>query len=306
MTTDLTVPSRDTELPALRFTSEQIGLIKRQVMASKREPSDDELALFLHHCQRTGLDPLARQIYAIYRYDGRTKDERMTIQTSIDGLRLTAERTGRYLGQAGPWWCGEDGTWREIWTASNPPVAAKVIARKHVDGQIAETPGVALYDEYVQRKDDKPIGLWRDKPALMLAKCAESLALRKAFPQELSNLYTDAEMPDEPQAAPAPVPPPSPGPPKPKPQPKPKPKPERLPLDDADYRTLLDAFKTAGDPIDVLGAALDSVGAPVVVDDVQLTVEQRVRTLNSHQAARVTAALRDYAPPADFDAPPVT
>lgn len=163
--------------------NEQIELIKRTIAVGA---TDNELKLFLYQCERTGLDPLAKQIYSIKRAG------KMVTQIGIDGARLTAQRTGRYAGQDGPYWCGDDGQWIDVWLSKDAPRAAKV--NVYLMGVERGTPGVAHWDEYVQFYQGKPTDMWKRMPALMLAKCAEMLALRKAFPQELSGLYTQEEM----------------------------------------------------------------------------------------------------------------
>lgn len=183
--TALTIQEGQTEFsPGQVATLRQLGV---------ENATREDLAVFFHQAVRTGLDPFARQIYMIGRYaKGGMKQ---TIQTGIDGYRLIARRAAdkahETLGYEDTLWCGDDGKWTDVWLSKNPPSAAKVTVLRNGERFSA----VALFSEYAgTTKDGSYTQMWATKGVIMIAKCAEALALRKAFPQDLSGIYTAEEM----------------------------------------------------------------------------------------------------------------
>ena len=159
------------------WTPEQAQLISTTIAPGC---SPDELKLFAYACQRTGLDPFSKQIYAIKR------GGKMTIQAGIDGLRSIAERTGQLDGSE-TYWCGPDGVWVDAWLDSKPPAAAKtIIYRKGCAHPFTATARFADFNAGQ--------GLWSKMPSVMIAKCSEAQALRRAFPADLSGVYSTDEM----------------------------------------------------------------------------------------------------------------
>lgn len=164
----------------IQFNDEQIVLIKSQIA---KDCTDGELQLFLYQCKQTGLNPLTRQIYAIKRAG------KMTIQTSIDGFRVIAERSGSYAGQDEPIWENDE---------KGFPIKCTVRVYKftpNFEQRYCAGVGVAHFKEYYPN----PQMLQKTMPHTMIAKVAEALALRKAFPQDLSGLYTGDEIADAPK-----------------------------------------------------------------------------------------------------------
>lgn len=184
----------------IKYIDENLQLIQNQ-----NQLNETDLKNFAIQCKRTGLDPITRQIYAI------PNNGKMTIMASIDGLRLIADRSGLYEGQTQPQWCGDDGKWVDVWLSKETPKACKIgVHKKNFKEALY---AVALFDEYAGKYayDDNKYNkykkgdltfMWAKMPALMIAKVAEALALRKAFPNEMSGIYSAEKMDQATNSAP--------------------------------------------------------------------------------------------------------
>jgi hypothetical protein len=102
-------------------------------------------------------------------------------------MRLIADRTGKYGGQDPIEWLDADGAWNEVWTSKGEhPIAARCsVYRKDWNRKAT---AVVRWESYSQDNS-----MWKRMPDVMLGKCAESLALRRAFPAEMSGLAANID-----------------------------------------------------------------------------------------------------------------
>lgn len=148
-----------------------------------------ELSYFMQVCKRRALDPFSGQIYFVPRKVKNDQDQwvdKFSIQVSIDGFRTIAEKSGQLGGMDDISFDTEEG---------EHPNKATVTVYRFVNGQRVPFTATARWNEYVQKKKDgTPTAMWKKMGWTMLGKCAEALALRKAFPQDLGGLYAVEEM----------------------------------------------------------------------------------------------------------------
>jgi len=180
---------------ATQWTDSQKALMEFAGLYKKINTSNGEqmvlapraiVEAFAQTVQRTQLDPIARQIYCIER------GGKYSISVGIDGARLVAQRSGEYAGQRPIEWTADGEKWVDVWLSKEPPAAARAgVMRKGFSEPLY---AVATWDSYAPYYNGKLGQVWSQHGSLMLGKCAEMLALRKAFPMELSGLYVAEEM----------------------------------------------------------------------------------------------------------------
>jgi phage recombination protein Bet len=177
----------------------QLDLVRRTVA---KDCNPDEFNQFIHICKTVRLDPLRRQIYAFVF--GKNADRRMTVVTSIGGYRAIAERTGNYRPGKTETVLGDT-----VDAMANPLGVSHAVATvyKYVHGDWHGVTETAYWSEFAPLKeiweDDKPTGRfrldpkkdnWRRMPRVMIEKCAEAKALRRAWPDDFDGLFSEDEM----------------------------------------------------------------------------------------------------------------
>ena len=149
-----------------------------------------QVELFARNCFEKGLSPFSKQIHLIPRQSN--TGTKYTHQTSIDGYRAIADRTGKYAGNDD--YIFDDGKteFEMINSGKKKPTTATATIYKVVGGVRCPFTATARWEEYYP---GAKLGfMWDKMPFLMLGKCAESLALRKGFPENLGGVYTNEEM----------------------------------------------------------------------------------------------------------------
>lgn len=218
-TTLAVVDGQKNGLPTLTFNQKEVELVRATVA---RGTTDEEFALFLYVAKHTGLNPLLRQIHAVKRWDSKLNREAMAIQVGVDGYRLIAERTKKYVPGPQP---------EFTYTQDGTLLSATAHVKKYVEGEWHTVSATAFYSEYAQlTKEGKPNSMWARGGHFMLAKCAETLAIRKAFPNETAGTQGEDEMmqADNPAETRPPIQ-----------QPKPKAAPESQEKPEANYKTIV-------------------------------------------------------------------
>ena len=170
------------------MTRNQIELIKRTIA---KDATDDELRMFLQVCKGAQLNPFLKHVFLVKRWDNREERNIATVQVGIDGFRSIAESSGNYAGNDDPEYSGE----KKITVNKRDitvPGKATVSVSKLLNGNICKFTASARWEEYYP--GEKMGFQWHNRPFLMLGKCAEALALRKAFPKLLSGMYEEAEL----------------------------------------------------------------------------------------------------------------
>ncbi len=189
------------------YNGAQLALIHRTVA---KDTNPDEFNLFMRVARLKGLDPFTKQISAIVFSKNNAQKRQMSIIVTIDGMRSIAARSKRYRpDEDEPTYTYDEALKGPLNPLGIVKATVKIYVADHLGGAWRPVTGVAYWDEFApveaewsegedgKRRPngkEKLGGMWPRMGRVMIAKCAEAQALRKAFPEDLTGLYEGAEL----------------------------------------------------------------------------------------------------------------
>jgi phage recombination protein Bet len=196
------------------YTDAELKALKNQYA---KDASEEQFLIWMAECRQRGLVPVkdvVLQMRATKEWNPETRQKEFVKKavhiTTIQALRKLAERTGKYAGQLPSIWIYLDSNGQRVESdiplpeangSKNPkiPWAAKVsVLRKGFEQPITVPARFEAYAQYYSADNvTKLNSTWANRGPEQLEKCAEALALRKAFPEELGGLYLQEEFTDE-------------------------------------------------------------------------------------------------------------
>lgn len=213
---------------AAPWSSRQLETIKRTVAA---DTNDDEFNLFIEYAKVKRLDPFSKQVIAVVFSKDDPKKRRMSIIVTQDGQRVLATRCGDYRpaedepqficsadlkGPTNPlgiekctvtlWKQDNQGAWHPVkgWAywEEYAPIKTSSAAYEWVEtGETYQDSGKPKKRRQLkegvdpakcQALDDS--GNWAKMPRIMLAKCANMVALRAGWPETFDGVYAEEEL----------------------------------------------------------------------------------------------------------------
>lgn len=152
--------------------------------------SDASIDMLLDYCEAAKIDPMSKSVHIVF--DG-TRD---AVMPGIGLYRIQAHRTNNYAGQDdvefGP---TVDGSIGGV-TVRYPEWCKFTVYRVTGGQRFPYSARIYWMETYAAASNDTdaPHAMWVKRPFGQFEKCAEALALRKAFPEAVGSQPTAEEM----------------------------------------------------------------------------------------------------------------
>lgn len=159
---------------------------------------NDSLGLVISYCAAAKLDVMQKPVHIVPMWNSAAGKMVDTIMPGIALYRITAARSGVLAGITEPEY-GPDVTEAIGGVSVTFPQWCRVtVKRRLLTGELAEFTSREFWKENYATKGGKekspaPNAMWAKRPYAQIAKCAESQALRRAFP-EMCSAPTAEEM----------------------------------------------------------------------------------------------------------------